>query len=35
VQEMFSTIAHRYDLLNTILSAGLDSYWRECILEFI
>jgi len=27
VQSMFSGIAHRYDLLNHVLSLGLDFYW--------
>ena len=29
VQDMFSNIAPRYDLLNSVLSLGLDSYWRR------
>lgn len=29
IQAMFSTIAHRYDLLNRVLSLGIDSYWRK------
>lgn len=29
---MFDAIAPRYDLLNTVLSAGLDRYWRRCAL---
>jgi demethylmenaquinone methyltransferase/2-methoxy-6-polyprenyl-1,4-benzoquinol methylase len=29
IQTMFSTIAPRYDVLNRILSLGIDSYWRR------
>lgn len=29
IQTMFSTIAHRYDLLNRVLSLGIDRYWRK------
>ncbi len=29
IQKMFSTIAHRYDLLNRVLSLGIDRYWRK------
>lgn len=29
VYEIFSKIAHRYDLLNTILSFNRDKYWRK------
>ncbi len=29
IQSMFSTIAHRYDLLNKVLSLGIDRYWRK------
>ena len=29
VHEMFSAIARRYDLLNTVLSFGLDQSWRK------
>lgn len=29
IQNMFSSIAHRYDLLNRVLSLGSDRYWRR------
>jgi demethylmenaquinone methyltransferase/2-methoxy-6-polyprenyl-1,4-benzoquinol methylase len=29
IQNMFSTIAHRYDLLNRVLSLGIDRSWRK------
>jgi len=29
VQKMFSSIANRYDLLNTLLSFNRDKYWRQ------
>jgi demethylmenaquinone methyltransferase/2-methoxy-6-polyprenyl-1,4-benzoquinol methylase len=29
IQAMFTTIAHRYDTLNAVLSLGIDRYWRK------
>jgi len=29
ISSMFDAIAHRYDLLNHVLSAGLDAWWRR------
>jgi demethylmenaquinone methyltransferase/2-methoxy-6-polyprenyl-1,4-benzoquinol methylase len=29
IQNMFTTIAPRYDVLNRVLSLGIDSYWRK------
>ncbi len=33
IQEMFNGIAHRYDFLNHLLSAGIDLYWRRRALS--
>jgi len=30
VRAMFASIAHRYDLLNSVLSLNQDRYWRSC-----
>lgn len=33
VEEMFDGIAHRYDLLNHVLSLGIDRGWRRRLIE--
>ena len=33
VQEMFTHIAHRYDLMNRIMTAGQDVRWRKWVIE--
>lgn len=33
VQEMFTRIAFRYDLMNQIMTAGQDVYWRKWVIE--
>jgi demethylmenaquinone methyltransferase/2-methoxy-6-polyprenyl-1,4-benzoquinol methylase len=35
IQGMFNGIAHRYDLLNHLLSAGVDVYWRRRALDLV
>ncbi len=35
IKEMFSSIAHRYDLLNCLLSMGMDKYWRRVAVDQI
>ena len=35
INEMFSSIAHRYDLLNRLLSMGMDKYWRRVAVDQI
>ncbi|MCL5048434.1 MAG: ubiquinone/menaquinone biosynthesis methyltransferase [Firmicutes bacterium] len=35
VQQMFNDIAGRYDLLNSVISLGLDTYWRKRTLEML
>jgi demethylmenaquinone methyltransferase/2-methoxy-6-polyprenyl-1,4-benzoquinol methylase len=33
VNSMFARIAHRYDLMNRIMTAGQDQYWRELLIK--
>ncbi|MCB9098162.1 MAG: ubiquinone/menaquinone biosynthesis methyltransferase [Anaerolineales bacterium] len=33
VNQMFARIAHRYDLMNRIMTAGQDQYWRKLLIE--
>ena len=35
VEKMFNSIAYRYDLLNHLLSFGLDRYWRRRLADHI
>ena len=35
VRSLFDAIAHRYDLLNHLLSGGIDYYWRRRAIEQI
>lgn len=35
VEEMFDNIAHRYDFLNHLLSAGIDRLWRRKAIKHI
>ena len=33
VQDMFTRIAHRYDLMNRLMTAGQDIHWREQVIQ--
>jgi demethylmenaquinone methyltransferase/2-methoxy-6-polyprenyl-1,4-benzoquinol methylase len=35
VEEMFDNIAHNYDFLNHLLSAGIDHIWRKRAIKFL
>lgn len=35
VEEMFDNVAHRYDFLNHLLSAGIDTLWRKKAVSFL
>ncbi len=33
VQDMFTRIAHRYDVMNRLMTAGQDTRWRKFVIE--
>ena len=33
VQNMFTRIAHHYDLMNRLMTAGQDIHWREQVIQ--
>lgn len=35
VPQMFNTISERYDFINTVLSLGLDRYWRKAVCKHL
>jgi demethylmenaquinone methyltransferase/2-methoxy-6-polyprenyl-1,4-benzoquinol methylase len=34
VQDMFTKIAHRYDMMNRLMTAGQDVRWREKVIQY-
>ena len=34
-QEVFNTVANKYDLMNDVMSVGAHRYWKECMIDWL
>ena len=34
-QEVFNTVANKYDLMNDVMSVGIHRYWKECMIDWL
>jgi len=35
VREVFSSVAHRYDLMNDLMSGGVHRFWKDAMVEWL
>src|ERR1700733_10226046 len=35
VREVFSSVAHRYDMMNDLMSGGVHRFWKDAMVEWL